>query len=76
MIRSWIRAFLTGRTAQVRSNSAFSRKVFMIQDLPQVAVSSPLLFLLYINGIYEIIPNEVKLALIADDGSEWSSTLT
>ena len=72
MIR-WIRAFLTDRTAQVRYNGAFSRKVFMRQGLPQGAVSSPLLFLFYIDGIYEIIPDEVELALFADDASVWSS---
>ena len=69
----WIRAFLTDRTAQVLYNGAYSRTVFLRQGLPQGAVSSPLLFLFFINSIYETIPDDVELALFADDASVWSS---
>ena len=69
----WIRAFLTERTAQVLYNGAYSKRVFMRQGLPQGAVSSPLLFLFYINSISEVIPDGVDLALFADDASLWAS---
>ena len=69
----WIRAFLTERTAQVLYNGAYSKRVFMRQGLPQGAVSSPLLFLFYINSISEVIPDGVELALFADDASLWAS---
>ena len=47
----------------------------MRQGLPlgTWTVSSPLLFLFYIDSIYKIIPDEVELALFADDTFVWSS---
>ena len=72
MIR-WFRAFLKDRTAQVLYNGSLSRKVFLRQGLPQGAVSSPLLFLFYINSLSEVIPADVDVALFADDASVWAS---
>ena len=69
----WFRAFLKERTAQVLYNGVYSKRVFMRQGLPQGAVSSPLLFLFYINSISEVVPEGVELALFADDASLWAS---
>ena len=45
----------------------------MCQGLPQGAVTSPLLFLFYINGLSQAIPDDVENALFADDASIWTS---
>ena len=69
----WFRSFLTDRRAQVLYNGSYSRDVLMCQGLPQGAVTSPLLFLFYINGLSEAIPGDVENALFADDASIWTS---
>ena len=70
MVR-WFRMFLTERTGQVRYNGALSNKKIIPQGLPQGAVSSPVLFLIYINGLANIIPEDMGAALFADDASFW-----
>ena len=70
MVR-WFRRFLSDRTGQVRYNGALSRKKVIPQGLPQGAVSSPVLFLIYINGLVDVIPSDMEAALFADDASFW-----
>ena len=72
MVR-WFRSFLENRTAQVLYNGSYSKRVHLCQGLPQGAVSSPLLFLIYIDSLSEAIPEEVENALFADDASIWVS---
>ena len=67
----WFRMFLSERTGQVRYNGALSRKKIIPQGLPQGAVSSPVLFLIYINGLAGVIPDDMGAALFADDASFW-----
>ena len=74
MIR-WFRAFLQDRTAQVLYNGALSKKVFLRQGLPQGAVSSPLLFLFYIDSLNDVIPEGTDIALFADDASVWAADI-
>ena len=70
MVR-WFRRFLCERTGQVRYNGALSRKKIIPQGLPQGAVTSPILFLIYINGLVDVIPSDMEAALFADDASFW-----
>lgn len=67
----WIRSFLAVRTAQVMYNGALSRTVFLRQGLPQGSVISPLLFLFYIDDLATVIPEEVLIAMFADDAAIW-----
>lgn len=66
---SWIRNFLTGRSASINM-SGVKATVFNIEvGLPQGSVISPLLFSLYIADCYEEVRCEkVKFA---DDGTIW-----
>ena len=66
MVR-WINAFLRTRTAEVMVNGVLSKRVRMKQGLPQGAVLSPLLFLLFINDLVDAIPEGVECSLFADD---------
>ena len=70
MVR-WFRGFLCERTGQVKYNGALSRKKIIPQGLPQGAVTSPVLFLIYINGLVDVIPDDMEAALFADDASFW-----
>ena len=70
MIR-WFRMFLTERTGQVRYNGTLSKKKIIPQGLPQGSVSSPVLFLIYINKLADVIPEDMGAALFADDASFW-----
>ena len=64
---SWCASFLTNRQARVRLHGRDSRSVNMQQGLPQGSVLSPLLFLLYINGVADVVGEDVKVFLYADD---------
>ena len=64
MVR-WFRSFLENRTAQVLYNGSYSKRVHLCQGLPQGAVSSPLLFLIYIDSLSEAIPEEMENSLFA-----------
>ena len=71
-ITRWIAAFLRTRTAQVLVNGTKSKNARMKQGLPQGSVLSPLLFLLFINDISKVIPDDVESPLFADDASLYS----
>ena len=63
----WLSCFLSNRVARVRLGDATSSARIMRQGLPQGAVLSPLLFVLYINNLAKLLPEEATNALFADD---------
>ncbi len=63
----WIRAFLTGRTQQVKVGSAVSSPNPVLSGVPQGTVSGPILFLLYINDLPDVISSQVDLKMFVDD---------
>ncbi len=68
-----MRDFLSYRTARVQINGERGDSAPLRQGLPQGAVLSPLLFLLYIDDLRSAVPETVKVALLADDVSLISS---
>ena len=54
-------------------DGALRNKKILPQGLSQGAVSSPMLFFIYINGLADIIPEDMEAALFADDASFWCS---
>ncbi len=68
-----MRDFLSNRTARVQINGERGDSAPLRQGLPQGAVLSPLLFLLYIDDLRFIVPETVKVALFADAVSLISS---
>ncbi len=68
-----MRDFLSNRKAKVQINGDRGRQLPLRQGLPQVSVLSSLLFLLYIDDLRRVIPENVEVAMFADDISLFSS---
>ncbi|XP_072145534.1 uncharacterized protein [Dermacentor andersoni] len=70
-MRSYIAAFLGGRTMRVRVAGALSRPRVVVTGVPQGSVLSPFLFNLALARIPDYIPqfpaHEVRVAVYADD---------
>ena len=65
-VLQWIKAFLSDRTQTVVINGNKSRPAKVISGVPQGTVLGPLLFLVYVNDIYNCI-NNVHISSFADD---------
>ena len=63
---SWIRSFLLGRSQTVAINSANSSWLKYINGMPQDSVLWPLLFIIFINGLPEVVTHS-NILLYADD---------
>ena len=68
----WIGGFLCHRKTEVRIDGVIGASRNMQQGVRQGAVSSPLLFLFYINGIREKVPSGVSVSMYSDDIAIWS----
>ena len=72
----WIRQYLSDRRASVRVNGMCSRQRIFRAGVPQGAVLSPLLFIIYINDIVDNMPADVEVSLYADDVALWAGAST
>ena len=70
----WVKHYLFGRTARVKVDGFHSKKVKLLEGVPQGGVLSPTLFLVYINDITNIIPKQVSNSLHADDLAVWTAS--
>jgi ribonuclease HI len=68
---SWFMEFLEDRKGQVRFGDAKSKWRMMKEGLPQGAVSSPVLFLLYVNDWKDFVEEGVRYSGFADDVAVW-----
>ena len=71
MIR-WFKSFLEDRKAQVRLGHGKSKWMRLQQGLPQGAVSSPVLLLLYVNKWDNLQEDIVEYSGFADDIAVWA----
>ena len=69
----WIKSFLENRTARVKMDGVYSRKVNLKKGVPQGSAISPALFLIFINETVSATGPNVKNTLHADDFAIWSS---
>lgn len=65
---SWFKSYLEGRPQQVKINNVISTVMEILCGVPQGSVLGPLLFLVYINDIFELRLNG-KVQLYADDAA-------
>jgi hypothetical protein len=64
---SWLTAFLSNRTQQVKVGGKLSGIVDVISGVPQGSVLGPLLFLIFINDLVDVFDSKLSVKLFADD---------
>jgi len=69
----FVRAFLSGRSMQVKVGNVLSKIVSLENGSPQGSVISPLLFLILMNDYPADPTSGCQLSLFADDFSAWKS---
>ena len=67
----WTQHFLFARTARVKLDGIFSKKVCLREGVPKGGVRSPTLFLVYINDILTTTSKRISNTLHADDLAIW-----
>ena len=63
--------YLHNRKQHVILDNVISESVDVLSSIPQGSILGPLLFVLFINDIYENIDKDTNIALFADDTKIW-----
>ena len=63
--------YLHNRKQHVILDNVISESVDVLSGIPQGSILGPLLFVLFINDIYENIDKDTNIALFADDTKIW-----
>ena len=71
LMLNFVRAYLKGRTQRVVVGGAHSNTLSVNSGVPQGSIIGPLLFVLFINDIYNHISEGTNIALYADDTKIW-----
>jgi len=71
----WFRSYLEGRTHKVKINGVFSKDKISAWGVPQGSVLGPILFNIYINGLFSL-PLKALVIAFADDTSLLYSAAT
>ena len=72
MVR-WVQTWLSNRLVWVKVDGVRSRRHLFRQGLPQGAVLSPILFLVYVNDLVVKLSERVEVSAFADDLAVWKS---
>ena len=63
----WIACFLNGRSQRVYLNGTLSRETDVTSGVPQGSVLGPILFLIYVNDVFDCLVGRTSARLFADD---------
>ena len=64
---AWLRSFLSHRRLKTKVNNSYSSFEYISAGVPQGSIVSPLLFILFINDIFQLCTNNIDIFLYADD---------
>ena len=64
LLISWIAAFLTDRSQQVRIENVMSHMSKVISGVPQESVLDPILFITYVNDLEDVLSNKATFTCL------------
>ena len=68
---NFIKGYVQGRSQRVVINGTFSRPLPVKSGVPQGSILGPIIFVLFINDIYQQVSEGTNIALYADDTKIW-----
>ena len=72
-VLSWIKEYLSFRKFQVRVNGELSECFNVTSGVPQGSVLGPVLFVIYVNDMFDLCHGKINMFLYADDAKIFST---
>ena len=64
---AWMNSYLTNRRQKTKVNSIFSSYKYISAGCPQGSILAPLMFILFINDVFQFSTKDIEIILYADD---------
>ena len=63
----WLTSYLANRTQKVKANNMYSDVKLISAGVPQGSILDPLLFIIFVNDVFQFLSHNVQIYLYADD---------